>query len=68
MARVMVIDDDRIQRAVAAQALKSAGHEVLEAVDGAQGLDKARAEFPDLIICDVVMPGMNGFEFVQALR
>jgi CheY-like chemotaxis protein len=68
MSRILVIDDDRVQRLVAAQALKKAGHEVLDAIDGLTGLEAARAEHPDLIVCDVVMPGMNGYQFVAALR
>jgi CheY-like chemotaxis protein len=68
MARILVVDDDRIQRVVAKQALTSKGHEVLEASDGAEGLDLVRTRHPDLIVCDVVMPGMNGYQFVTALR
>jgi CheY-like chemotaxis protein len=68
MPRILVIDDDRIQRLVASQALKRGGHEVLEATDGREGLDLARALLPDLIVCDVVMPGMNGLQFVAGLR
>lgn len=68
MARILIIDDDRIQRAVAAHALAPAGHEVLEAVDGQDGLDKARQLQPDLIVCDVAMPRMDGLRFVEHLR
>ena len=68
MSLILVIEDDRIQRQVTAQALKSAGHEVLEALDGAEGLQSARTHRPDLIVCDVVMPGMNGYQLVTALR
>ncbi len=68
MPRILVVDDDRIQRMVASRALTSAGHEVLEAADGDQALEVARVHHPDLVVCDVVMPGMNGFQFVTALR
>ncbi|HEY8049004.1 MAG TPA: response regulator [Ramlibacter sp.] len=68
MARILVIDDDRVQRLVATQALTRGGHEVLEARDGVEGLDRARALLPDLIVCDVIMPGLNGYQFVTALR
>jgi CheY-like chemotaxis protein len=68
MARILVVDDDRIQRLVASQALTRAGHEVIEATDGAEGLKSVRASQPDLVVCDVVMPGMNGYQFVTALR
>jgi DNA-binding response OmpR family regulator len=68
MARILVIDDDRVQRLVASQALSRGEHQVLEATDGAEGLEIARTHHPDLIVCDVVMPGMNGLQFVTALR
>jgi CheY-like chemotaxis protein len=68
MALILVVDDDRNQRSVAAHALGGSGHEVIEAEDGAQALEAARTRRPDLIVCDVVMPGMSGFEFVTALR
>lgn len=48
--------------------MRSAGYEVREAVNGADGLDLARRHQPDLVLCDVQMPGMSGFEFVEALR
>jgi len=68
MACILVIEDDRIQRLVASQALRDAGHEVIDAIDGVTGLAAARAEKPDLVVCDVVMPNMNGYQFVAALR
>jgi CheY-like chemotaxis protein len=68
MALILVIEDDRVQRMVTAAALHKAGHEVIEAVDGESGLQAARTGRPDLILCDVVMPGMNGYEIVTALR
>jgi CheY-like chemotaxis protein len=68
MSLILVIEDDRIQRQVTAQALKSTGHEVLEALDGVEGLRSARTHRPDLIVCDVMMPGMNGYQVVTALR
>lgn len=68
MARILVIEDDRVQRFAAVRALQTAGHDVLEAADGAEGLDVAREQSPDLIVCDVRMPGMTGYEVVRDLR
>jgi CheY-like chemotaxis protein len=68
MSLILVIEDDRVQRLACAHALKHGGHEVLEAVDGVQGLQMARTQKPDLIVCDVLMPGMNGYQIVTALR
>jgi DNA-binding response OmpR family regulator len=68
MAAVLLIEDDDAQRFVASFALKKAGHSVQEAPDGPQGIAKARAMRPEVIVCDVMMPGMTGYEVVAALR
>ena len=68
MANVLLIEDDDAQRFVAGFALKKAGHQVREAPDGPQGVAAARAERPDVVVCDVMMPGMTGYEVVAALR
>lgn len=68
MSRVLLIEDDAAQRMIASFALKKAGHEVREAVDGEQGVTAARAETPEVVVCDVMMPGISGYEVVAALR
>ncbi|MBK6008270.1 response regulator [Ramlibacter ginsenosidimutans] len=68
MPSVLLIEDDEAQRFVARFALKKAGHDVREAVDGAAGVDAARAQRPDVIVCDVMMPGMTGYEVLSQLR
>jgi CheY-like chemotaxis protein len=68
MARVLLIEDDVAQRMIASFALKKAGHEVREAPDGEQGVAAARAAPPEVVVCDVMMPGMNGYAVVAALR
>lgn len=68
MALVLLIEDDDAQRFVASFALKKAGHDVREAPDGPQGVALARAVRPEVIVCDVMMPGMTGYEVVSALR
>lgn len=65
---ILVIEDDPVQRLAVVGILQRAGYRVLWAIDGAQGLDMARQSSPDLIVCDVVMPGMNGYQLVTALR
>jgi CheY-like chemotaxis protein len=67
-ASILVIEDDPIQRLAVVGILQRVGHRVLWAVDGEQGLEMARQSRPDLIVCDVVMPGMNGYQLVSALR
>lgn len=68
MASVLLIEDDDAQRFVANFALKKAGHQVQEAPDGPKGVAMAKATTPDVIVCDVMMPGMTGYEVVTALR
>jgi CheY-like chemotaxis protein len=68
MASVLLIEDDDAQRFVAAFALKKAGHEVREAADGLAGVAAARELRPDVIVCDVMMPGMTGYEVLAQLR
>ena len=66
--RVLVVDDDPNSRALCSINLLLEGLEVLEAEDGRRGLDRARLETPDLVVTDVAMPGLNGFELAEALR
>ena len=68
MARVLLIEDDAAQRMIASFALRKAGHEVKEAADGEQGLVAARAAPPEVVVCDVMMPGISGYEVVAAMR
>src|SRR5215203_134181 len=62
MARVLVIDDEGPIRLLCRVNLKAAGMEISEAEDGPSGVDAARAEQPDVILLDVMMPGMDGWE------
>ncbi len=67
-ARIIVIDDDPVLRELAVAKLAGAGHEAVGAADGQAGLDLISAERPDLVISDIDMPGMSGFDVVRALR
>ena len=68
MALILTVDDSFSIRSLVAQTLQGAGHEVIEAKDGLEGLAKARATRMDLIISDVNMPGMDGITLVKRLR
>ena len=65
---ILVVDDDPIQLLIAAETLSGYGFEVHDAADGEQGLDRARACKPDLIISDALMPRCDGFQLCAALR
>ena len=68
MATILVVDDEPSARQLLVTLLGYAGHQVREAADGADALKLARAERPDLVITDLLMPSMSGFELVNLLR
>jgi two-component system chemotaxis response regulator CheY len=65
---ILVVDDSATLRQQARIFLASQGFQVLEAADGAQGLDRARSEPIDLLLVDVNMPVMNGIDMIAELR
>lgn len=65
MAHVLVVDDDALARAVLADLVKGLGHEVSVAASGAQALDVLDKKAAALVITDILMPGMDGFELAQ---
>ena len=68
MTRILLAEDDRILRKAGEVSLKKRGYEVISAVDGEDALAKARHHRPDLVLLDVMMPKMNGFEVLEALK
>ncbi len=68
MAKVLIVDDSALNRALVSTLLTNAGHHSIEAADGIAGLANVRAERPDLVICDIVLPTIDGYEFVRRLR
>lgn len=67
MAKVLVVDDSQTETKRFVQFLEKNGHSVLTASSGEDGIATARAELPDLIVMDVVMPGLNGFQATRQL-
>jgi DNA-binding response OmpR family regulator len=65
--RVLVIDDEAPIRLLCRVNLEAEGMEVLEAADGPAGLEKARAEGPDVVLLDVMMPGLDGWRVAEEL-
>jgi DNA-binding response OmpR family regulator len=68
MAHVLVVDDDRTVREVVVTYLRAAGHDVSEASDGTEGLAASRRKRADLVVLDVMMPGLDGLEVCRRLR
>ena len=68
MAVILVVDDRELNREFLVTLLRYRGHELMEASEGSEGLSIARTSAPDLIISDILMPAMDGYEFVRQLR
>lgn len=68
MTRVLVIDDDDDIRFVIKLNLEAAGYEVVECGDGIQAMDALGHELPDVIVCDIMMPGLDGYGVLEQLR
>ncbi|MGH9750921.1 MAG: response regulator [Candidatus Polarisedimenticolia bacterium] len=66
--KILVADDTATVRKVAARLLSEAGYDVLEAVDGRQALDLVNNEHPDLILLDLLMPKMTGFDVLREIK
>jgi twitching motility two-component system response regulator PilH len=67
MALVLIVDDSPTEQHVMANALQQHGYETVVASDGAEAIAVAEARHPDVILMDVVMPGMNGFQATRKL-
>ncbi|MFH1772065.1 MAG: response regulator [Candidatus Omnitrophota bacterium] len=66
--KILVIDDNHVICMLIESRLKANGYDVIIALSGEDGLAKARAEKPDLILLDITMPGMDGFEVAAQLK
>ncbi|KGM52129.1 chemotaxis protein CheY [Lysobacter concretionis Ko07 = DSM 16239] len=67
MARILIVDDSPSQLMGIRRIVEKLGHEALTAEDGAAGVDAARRELPDLVLMDVVMPNLNGFQATRSI-
>ena len=68
MATLLVIEDEAPLRANIARILSAEGYEVITAVDGNEGMQRVREKRPDLVICDILMPRLDGFGVLATLR
>ncbi|MDR1308354.1 MAG: response regulator [Deltaproteobacteria bacterium] len=66
--RILIVDDDELIHKLLGAILQKAGFSCLDALGGQEGLELARSERPELIILDIMMPGMSGFEVMRALK
>jgi DNA-binding response OmpR family regulator len=68
MAKILIVEDDKFLRELMVEKLKSAGFQIVEAVDGEKGIEEAQKEIPDLILLDLILPGINGFEVLSQIK
>jgi DNA-binding response OmpR family regulator len=68
VARILLIDDDRALLDVLSLAFEDGGHSVITAQDGAEGLARIRADSPDLVVCDINLPRLDGFSLARQVR
>ncbi|WIO74138.1 twitching motility response regulator PilH [Porticoccaceae bacterium LTM1] len=67
MAKVLIVDDSPTETHQLAAMLQKGGHQVLSAESGEKGIELALAEQPDVVLMDIVMPGLNGFQATRQL-
>ena len=67
LKKILVVDDSPTDRQFLLEGLSKLGYQVVLAENGEEALDKAKAEKPDLVLMDIVMPGMNGFQATRSI-
>jgi DNA-binding response OmpR family regulator len=63
--KILIVEDDKFLRELMVRKLKNEGYEVLEAIDGEEGLKKIKEIKPDLVLLDLILPGIDGFEVLN---
>ena len=68
MAKILLVEDNELNRDMLSRRLQRRGYQIVSAVDGEQGVSLAATERPDLIIMDIGLPGLNGWEATRRIR
>ncbi len=66
--KISVIEDDKFLRELIVQKLSNEGYDIIEAVDGEKGVESVKKEKPDLILLDLILPGIDGFEVLARIK
>lgn len=68
MKKILIIEDDKFLRELISQKISKEGYEIAEAVDGEKGIESVKSEKPDLILLDLILPGIDGFEVLDRIK
>jgi DNA-binding response OmpR family regulator len=66
--KILIVEDDKFLRELITKKLKDEGYETVGAGDGEEGLDKAKKESPDMVLLDLILPGIDGFEVLSKIK
>ena len=66
--KIVIIEDDKFLRELISKKLSDAGYEVLEAIDGEEGIKRVKESKPDLVLLDLILPGIDGFEVLGQIK
>ena len=66
--KILIVEDDKFLRDLISQKLLKEGFEIVQAVDGEDGVKKIKDEHPDLILLDLILPGIDGFEVLSQMK
>lgn len=68
MAKILVVEDDKFLRELILRKLKEENYETVSAIDGEEGVTRVQQERPDLVLLDLILPGMNGFDALKKMK
>ncbi|MDD2913303.1 MAG: response regulator [Candidatus Pacebacteria bacterium] len=66
--KILIVEDDKFLRELISQKLSKEGYEIVEAADGEEGVKKAKEEKPSLVLLDLILPGIDGFDVLERLK
>ena len=68
MKKILIVEDDKFLRELIVQKLNKEGYNVSEAIDGEEGIKKIKEKKPDLVLLDLILPGIDGFEVLTKMK
>jgi len=68
MQKILIIEDDKFLRELITRKLSAENYEIIEAIDGEEGLKKLKERKPDLVLLDLILPGIDGFEVLSKMK